>query len=31
MNTMATDHNGLDTRARVIVEIVDGKWKLQNE
>ena len=31
MNTTATDHNGLDTRARVIVEIVDGKWKLQNE
>ena len=31
MNTTATYHNGLDTRARVIVEIVDGKWKLQNE
>jgi branched-chain amino acid transport system substrate-binding protein len=31
MNTTATDHNGLDNRARVIVEIVDGKWKLQNE
>jgi branched-chain amino acid transport system substrate-binding protein len=31
MNTTATDHNGLDSRARVIVEIVDGKWKLQNE
>ena len=31
MNTTATDHNGLDKRARVIVEIVDGKWKLQNE
>jgi branched-chain amino acid transport system substrate-binding protein len=31
MNTTATDHNGLDTRARVIVEIVYGKLKLQNE
>ena len=31
MNTSATDHNGLDQRARVIVQIVDGKWKLQNE
>ena len=31
MNTTATDHNGLDNRARVIVEIVDGKWNLQNE
>jgi branched-chain amino acid transport system substrate-binding protein len=31
MNTTATDHNGLDMRARVIVEVVDGKWKLQNE
>jgi branched-chain amino acid transport system substrate-binding protein len=31
MNTTATDHNGLDTRARVIVQIVDGKWKLQND
>jgi branched-chain amino acid transport system substrate-binding protein len=31
MNTTATDHNGLDKRARVIVEIVDGKWKLQDE
>jgi branched-chain amino acid transport system substrate-binding protein len=31
MNTTATDHNGLDNRARVIVEIVDSKWKLQSE
>ncbi|NUX98876.1 ABC transporter substrate-binding protein [Paraburkholderia youngii] len=31
MNTTLTDHNGLDNRARVIVEIVDGKWKLQSE
>ncbi|HWT38429.1 MAG TPA: ABC transporter substrate-binding protein [Paraburkholderia sp.] len=31
MNITATDHNGLDKRARVIVEISDGKWKLQND
>ncbi|MDE1181313.1 ABC transporter substrate-binding protein [Paraburkholderia sp.] len=31
MNTTPTDHNGLDNRARVIVEIVDNKWKLQGE
>jgi branched-chain amino acid transport system substrate-binding protein len=31
MNTTPTDHNGLDSRARVMVEIVDGKWKLQND
>jgi branched-chain amino acid transport system substrate-binding protein len=31
MNTTAADHNGLDNRARVIVEVVDGKWKLQTE
>lgn len=31
MNTTPTDHNGLDKRARVIVQIVDGKWKLQND
>jgi branched-chain amino acid transport system substrate-binding protein len=31
MNTTTTDHNGLDKRARVIVQIVDGKWKLQND
>ncbi|WP_415767801.1 ABC transporter substrate-binding protein [Paraburkholderia sp. J69-1] len=31
MNTSATDHNGLDDRARVIVEVVNGKWKLQGD
>ncbi|AXF00004.1 ABC transporter substrate-binding protein [Paraburkholderia hospita] len=31
MNTTPTDHNGLDKRARVIIEISDGKWKLQND
>jgi len=31
MNTTPADHNGLDKRARVIVEINDGKWKLQND
>ncbi|CAG4908422.1 ABC transporter substrate-binding protein [Paraburkholderia saeva] len=31
MNTTTTDHNGFDNRARVMVEIVDGKWKLQND
>ncbi|WP_118183768.1 ABC transporter substrate-binding protein [Paraburkholderia phosphatilytica] len=30
-NMTQTDHNGLDKRARVMVEIVDGKWKLQGE
>lgn len=30
-NMSATDHAGLDDRARVIVEIVDSKWKLQNQ
>jgi len=29
MNTTPQNHNGLDERARVMVEIVDGKWKLQ--
>ncbi|KVG29951.1 ABC transporter substrate-binding protein [Burkholderia diffusa] len=29
INTTPTDHNGFDTRARVMVQIVDGKWKLQ--
>jgi branched-chain amino acid transport system substrate-binding protein len=29
MNTTPTDHNGFDNRARVMVQIVDGKWKLQ--
>lgn len=28
MNTTATDHNGFDTRARVMVTIQDGAWKL---
>jgi branched-chain amino acid transport system substrate-binding protein len=31
MNTSPTDHNGLDERARVIVEVVNGKWKLQGD
>ncbi len=31
MNTSPTDHNGLDDRARVIVEVVNGKWKLQGD
>ena len=29
--TSATDHNGFDTRARVMVKIVNGAWKLQPE
>ncbi|AXF19153.1 branched-chain amino acid ABC transporter substrate-binding protein [Burkholderia pyrrocinia] len=29
INMTTTDHNGFDTRARVMVQIVDGKWKLQ--
>ncbi|WP_323119306.1 ABC transporter substrate-binding protein [Burkholderia alba] len=28
INTAPTDHNGFDTRARVMVQIVDDKWKL---
>jgi branched-chain amino acid transport system substrate-binding protein len=28
MNMSKTDHLGLDQRARVMVEVVDGKWKL---
>ncbi|WP_414450625.1 ABC transporter substrate-binding protein [Burkholderia sp. 22PA0099] len=28
-NTTPADHNGFDARARVMVQIVDGKWKLQ--
>jgi branched-chain amino acid transport system substrate-binding protein len=28
MNMTATDHNGFDNRARVMVEIKDGKWVL---
>ncbi|KVH51971.1 ABC transporter substrate-binding protein [Burkholderia diffusa] len=31
INTTPTDHNGFDARARVMVQIVDGKWKLQAE
>jgi branched-chain amino acid transport system substrate-binding protein len=31
MNMTPTDHNGFDDRARVMVQIVDGKWKLQND
>ncbi|MGN6648729.1 ABC transporter substrate-binding protein [Trinickia sp.] len=31
MNTSAANHNGLDQRARVMVEVVDGKWKLLND
>lgn len=31
MTISATDHNGLDKRARVFVQIVDGKWKLIGE
>ncbi len=31
MNTSKTDHNGFDDRARVIVQISDNKWKLQND
>jgi branched-chain amino acid transport system substrate-binding protein len=31
MNTTPADHNGFDKRARVMVQIVDGKWKLQND
>jgi branched-chain amino acid transport system substrate-binding protein len=31
MNTTPADHNGFDDRARVMVQIVDGKWKLQND
>jgi branched-chain amino acid transport system substrate-binding protein len=31
MNTTPTDHNGFDNRARVMVQIVDGKWKLQTD
>ncbi|RKU01745.1 branched-chain amino acid ABC transporter substrate-binding protein [Burkholderia sp. Nafp2/4-1b] len=31
INMTSADHNGFDTRARVMVQIVDGKWKLQAE
>lgn len=30
MNMSATDHLGMDQRSRVMVQIVDGKWKLQS-
>jgi branched-chain amino acid transport system substrate-binding protein len=30
MNTTPQDHNGFDERARVMVEIENGKWVLQN-
>jgi len=30
-NMSATDHLGLDQRSRVMVQIVDGKWKLGGE
>jgi branched-chain amino acid transport system substrate-binding protein len=30
-NMSASDHSGLDQRARVMVEIVDGKWKLATD
>lgn len=30
MNMNAKDHLGLDQRSRVMVEIKDGKWVLQN-
>jgi branched-chain amino acid transport system substrate-binding protein len=31
MNTTSNDHNGFDDRARVMVQISDGKWKLLND
>ncbi len=31
LNMSATDHLGMDQRARVMVEIVGGKWKLQTK
>ena len=30
-NMSATDHLGLDQRARVMVQVVDGKWKLAGD
>jgi branched-chain amino acid transport system substrate-binding protein len=30
VNMSKTDHLGLDSRARVMVQIKDGKWVLQN-
>jgi branched-chain amino acid transport system substrate-binding protein len=31
VNMSPTNHNGLDQRARVMVQIADGKWKLLND
>ena len=31
INMSQSDHNGLDQRARVMVQITDGKWKLLGE
>ncbi|MFD1970744.1 ABC transporter substrate-binding protein [Trinickia caryophylli] len=31
MNVTPTDHNGFDKRARVMVQILDGKWKVVGE
>jgi branched-chain amino acid transport system substrate-binding protein len=31
MNTTPTEHNGFDKRARVMVKVVNGAWKLQND
>ena len=31
MTITPTDHNGFDKRARVMVQIVDGKWKVVGE
>src|SRR5262249_15402649 len=30
-NMSVNDHSGLDQRARVMVQIVDGKWKLASD
>jgi branched-chain amino acid transport system substrate-binding protein len=30
-NMSTNDHSGLDQRARVMVQIVDGKWKLASD
>lgn len=31
VNTSPRDHSGLDDRARVMVQVVDGKWKLASD
>ncbi len=31
VNMTSSDHNGFDDRTRVMVQIVDGKWKLLND